>query len=401
LDLKRLPAQGGPAGADAAGGFVPDRAENVLVFGPPGSGKTHLLSALGQELVRSGRRVLSRKCGCWCRICCWRSENLKLAALLKRLAGYEALIVDDLGYVQQSREEMEVLFTLLAERYERGSVLLTSTAVLGLGGDLQGPDDDSGGDRPLVHHSVIIELNLPSYRAEQAKKAKQHVRPTRAKGEWTGESQAVRKAVRRRRGEVGFFKHSSGVDGNEMGPDHLVGRATLRSAIGAPSAELSLVGLRPRRARLRFTRRGERNRNGSARQARLFVRIGKSNCRRPLLGARRSGILLSLKGKNNCRLTDYLRREKGQGCCHDQPNAGHGAPFFAWLVDQDFSRQSSETGQGTEASAACSQGPSRSQVRRLLREVELREDIRANAIFSLFLYSGCRVSDLVIWNSAI
>jgi DNA replication protein DnaC len=97
-----------------------------------------------------------------------------LPALLKRLAGYEALIVDDLGYVQQSREEMEVLFTLLAERYERGSVLLTSNLPFsGWEAIFKDPMTTAAAIDRLVHHSVIIELNLPSYRAEQAKKAKQ------------------------------------------------------------------------------------------------------------------------------------------------------------------------------------------------------------------------------------
>ena len=76
-------------------------------------------------------------------------RELKLPPAAQELAGYEALILDDLGYVQQSREEMEVLFTLLAERYERGSVLLTSNLPFSqMGADLQGCDDDGGGDRP-------------------------------------------------------------------------------------------------------------------------------------------------------------------------------------------------------------------------------------------------------------
>jgi DNA replication protein DnaC len=174
LDLKRLPAKVVQQARTLLEGSFLDRAENVLVFGPPGSGKTHLLSALGQELVRSGRRVLSRKCGLLVQDLLLAKRDLKLAALLKRLAGYEALIVDDLGYVQQSREEMEVLFTLLAERYERGSVLLTSNLPFsGWEAIFKDPMTTAAAIDRLVHHSVIIELNLPSYRAEQAKKAKQ------------------------------------------------------------------------------------------------------------------------------------------------------------------------------------------------------------------------------------
>src|SRR6266850_6238185 len=174
LDLKRLPAKVVQQARTLLEGTFLDRAENVLVFGPPGSGKTHLLCALGQELVRSGRRVLSRKCGLLVQDLLLAKRDLKLAALLKRLAGYEALIVDDLGYVQQSREEMEVLFTLLAERYERGSVLLTSNLPFsGWEAIFKDPMTTAAAIDRLVHHSVIIELNLPSYRAEQAKKAKQ------------------------------------------------------------------------------------------------------------------------------------------------------------------------------------------------------------------------------------
>src|SRR5947199_1956652 len=175
LDLQRLPPKVVQQARTLLEGSFLDRHENVLVFGQPGSGKTHLLSALGQELVRLGRRVLFRKCGLLVQELLAAKRDLKLLALLKRLAGYEALIVDDLGYVQQSREEMEVLFTLLAERYERGSVLLTSTLPFsGWEAIFKDPMTTAAAIDRLVHHSVIIELNLSSYRAEQAKKAKQN-----------------------------------------------------------------------------------------------------------------------------------------------------------------------------------------------------------------------------------
>jgi DNA replication protein DnaC len=174
LELKRLPVKVVQQARTLLEGSFLDRAENVLAFGPPGSGKTHLLCALCQELVRTGRRVLFRKCGLLVQELLAAKRDLKLPALLKRLAGYEALLVDDLGYVQQSREEMEVLFTLLAERYERGSVLLTSNlAFSGWEAIFKDPMTTAAAIDRLVHHSVIIELNLPSYRAEQAKKAKQ------------------------------------------------------------------------------------------------------------------------------------------------------------------------------------------------------------------------------------
>ena len=101
-------------------------------------------------------------------------RDLKLSGLLKRLSRYEVLILDDLGYVQQSREEMEVLFTLLAERYERGSVMLTSNLPFsGWEEIFKDPMTTAAAIDRLVHHCVIVELNVPSYRAEQAKKSRQ------------------------------------------------------------------------------------------------------------------------------------------------------------------------------------------------------------------------------------
>src|SRR2546430_15870024 len=101
-------------------------------------------------------------------------RDLKFPRLLKRLAGYDVIVVDDLGYVQQNREEMEVLFTLLAERYERGSVILTSNQPFsGWESIFKDPMTTAAAIDRLVHHSVILELNVPSYRAEQAKKSRQ------------------------------------------------------------------------------------------------------------------------------------------------------------------------------------------------------------------------------------
>lgn len=174
LDLKRLPARVVQQARTLLEGVFVEAHENVLVFGQPGSGKTHLLCALGQELVRTGRRVLFAKCALLVQELLAAKRDLKLSRVLKRLAGYEVLILDDLGYVQQSREEMEVLFVLLAERYERGSVLLSSNLPFsGWEQIFKDPMTTAAAIDRLVHHAVIVELNIPSYRAEQAKKAKQ------------------------------------------------------------------------------------------------------------------------------------------------------------------------------------------------------------------------------------
>ena len=100
-------------------------------------------------------------------------RELRLPKMIKQLSRYEGLMIDDLGYVQQSREEMEVLFTLLAERYERGSVLLTSNLAFSKWDQIfkDAMTTAAAIDR-LVHHSVIIEMNVPSYRVETAKNTK-------------------------------------------------------------------------------------------------------------------------------------------------------------------------------------------------------------------------------------
>lgn len=147
--------------------------ENVLLFGKPGSGKSHALCALAEQLVHRGHSILFTTCSLLVQQLLLAKQELRLPRLLKTLSGFEGLIIDDLGYVQQNREEMEVLFTLLAERYERGSVLLTSNLAFSKWDQIfkDAMTTAAAIDR-LVHHSVIIEMNVDSYRVETAKKSK-------------------------------------------------------------------------------------------------------------------------------------------------------------------------------------------------------------------------------------
>jgi DNA replication protein DnaC len=174
LEWGRLPAKVQQQVRALLDGRFLARRENVLVFGNPGSGKTHLLCGLCQELARADRRVLYAPCSLLVQELLAAKRDLKLPQLLKRLANYEALLIDDLGYVQQSREEMEVLFVLLAERYERGSVLLTSNLPFsGWESIFKDPLTTAAAIDRLVHHAIILELNLPSYRMEQAQASRQ------------------------------------------------------------------------------------------------------------------------------------------------------------------------------------------------------------------------------------
>jgi DNA replication protein DnaC len=173
FDLKRLPQKAARQVKALLDGSFLERRENVLAFGNPGSGKTHLLSALGQELIRQGRRVAFSSCVRLVQDLLRAKKDLRLSRAIHKLAYYEALVIDDIGYVQQSREEMEVLFTLLAERYERGSLLITSNLPFSKWEAIfKDPMTTASAIDRLVHHSVILELNIPSYRMEQAKKKK-------------------------------------------------------------------------------------------------------------------------------------------------------------------------------------------------------------------------------------
>lgn len=170
FDLSRLSPKARTSFNALKDGSFLDRAENVLAFGNPGTGKTHLLCALGQELVRNGRTVLFAPAFQIVQRLLAAKRDLRLPSELKKLDRFDALLLDDIGYVQQSREEMEVLFTLLAERYERRSVLITSNLVFSRWDQIfKDPMTTAAAIDRVVHHAVILELNMESYRAEAAR----------------------------------------------------------------------------------------------------------------------------------------------------------------------------------------------------------------------------------------
>jgi DNA replication protein DnaC len=171
FDRKRLPRKVAAHLKVLCEGSFLARGENVLAFGNPGSGKTHLLCAIGHELVYRGRRVHFTTCNLLVEHLLQAKRDLKLEKSIKRFTKYDALIIDDIGYVQQSREEMEVLFTLLANFYERRSLMITSNLPFSKWEQIfKDPMTTAAAIDRLVHHSIILELNLPSYRLEDSKK---------------------------------------------------------------------------------------------------------------------------------------------------------------------------------------------------------------------------------------
>jgi DNA replication protein DnaC len=169
LDPERLPAKvRRQLPALCEGGFV-ERAENLLAFGLPGRGKTHVACAIGHELVQRGRSVLFTPTYKLVQRMLAAKKALTLEDELKKLDRFDAVILDDIGYVQQDREEMEVLFTFLAERYERRSVVITSNLVFSQWDRIfKDPMTTAAAIDRVVHHAVILELIGKSKRLDDA-----------------------------------------------------------------------------------------------------------------------------------------------------------------------------------------------------------------------------------------
>jgi DNA replication protein DnaC len=142
---------------------------NILLFGPPGGGKSHLSAALGLALVENGWRVMfARTTDLVQRLQVARRE-LALESTIAKLDRYDLLILDDLAYVTKDQAETSVLFELIAARYERRSMLITANQPFGEWGKIF-PDQAmtlAAIDR-LVHHATILEMNVESYRRREA-----------------------------------------------------------------------------------------------------------------------------------------------------------------------------------------------------------------------------------------
>lgn len=150
------------------GGFV-ERGDNLLAFGLPGRGKTHLVCAIGHELIQRGYRVFFTPTYALVQRLLAAKRDLRLEKELAILDGFDAVILDDIGYVQQSRDEMEVLFTFLADRYERRTVIITSNLVFSQWDRIfKDPMTTAAAIDRLVHHAVILEMTGASIRAEHA-----------------------------------------------------------------------------------------------------------------------------------------------------------------------------------------------------------------------------------------
>lgn len=175
LEQNRLPLRVRRQVASLIEGRFVERAENVLAFGLPGRGKTHLCCAIARELVVTrGYKVLFIPAVHLVQQLLVAKRDLRLENVLRKLDGFDVVVLDDIGYIQQNRDEMEVLFTFLSERYERKSLMITSNLVFSEWDKIfKDPVTTAAAIDRLVHHSIIIELDGQSYRIEHAKTQKQ------------------------------------------------------------------------------------------------------------------------------------------------------------------------------------------------------------------------------------
>ena len=144
-------------------------ATNICLIGQPGTGKTHVMAALARALIERGHPVLFTSVASLVERLLDAKRNLRLTRELKRLDGFDCLALDDIGYVQHDRAEMEVLFALLAERYERKSVMITSNLVFSKWDQIfKDPMTTAAAIDRVVHHAIVLEFTGPSVRAEAA-----------------------------------------------------------------------------------------------------------------------------------------------------------------------------------------------------------------------------------------
>ncbi len=151
-----------------------EQGANLILFGPPGGGKSHLASAIGLALIEKGWTVLFARTSDLVQMLQVARRELALEGAINRLERFDLLILDDIAYVAKDQAETSVLFELIGTRYERKSLLITANQPFGEWGKIfQDPAMTLAAVDRLVHHATIFEMNVESYRQRAALNRKQ------------------------------------------------------------------------------------------------------------------------------------------------------------------------------------------------------------------------------------
>lgn len=148
------------------------QADNVLLIGPSGVGKSHIAAALGLHLIEQGVRVKWLQATALVQLLQQAKKDLDLMTVMSRLDKYRVLIIDDIGYVKKTDSETHVLFEFIAHRYESGSLIVTSNQPFSHWDQIF-PDTlmtVAAIDR-IIHHATIVEIDGDSYRKKHQKKS--------------------------------------------------------------------------------------------------------------------------------------------------------------------------------------------------------------------------------------